>query len=91
MNFIYIWHDGRYRSQVLLSAIPTPGPDLEVTEFTYKNQNVHIKVYISGFQVGHTFPTIPIFPSFFVLLLFPAFFLKMPYYPFFFFVQKCLK
>ena len=42
LDFIYIWHDGRYRSKVLLSAIPTPGPDLEVKvtelEFLYKSQ-----------------------------------------------------
>ena len=29
MNFIYIWHDGRYRFKVLLRAIPTPGLDLQ--------------------------------------------------------------
>ena len=43
MDVIYIWHDGRYRSKVLLSTIPNPGPDLEfkVTdlEFLYKSQN----------------------------------------------------
>ena len=31
MDFIYIWDDDRYRSKVLLSAILTPGPDLEVS------------------------------------------------------------
>ena len=44
MNFIYIWHDGRYRSKVLLSVISTPGPGLEVKvmdfEFSYESQNV---------------------------------------------------
>ena len=25
MDFIHIWHDGRYRSKVFISAIPTPG------------------------------------------------------------------
>ena len=40
MDFIYIWDDDRYRSKVLLSAILTPGPDLEVTdvEFLYITQ-----------------------------------------------------
>ena len=40
MDFIYIWHDGIYRSQVLLSTIPTLGPDLEVKdlEFSYKSK-----------------------------------------------------
>ena len=49
MDFIYIWHDGRYRSKVLLSAIPTPGPDLEVKvkdlEFSYKSQNFCTSLY----------------------------------------------
>ena len=41
MDFIYILHDGKCRSKVLLSAIPITGPDLEVkvTEFLYKSQN----------------------------------------------------
>ena len=30
MDFIYIRHDGRDRSKVLLIAIPNPWPDLEV-------------------------------------------------------------
>ena len=30
MNFIYIWHDGKYTSVVLLRIISTPGCDLEV-------------------------------------------------------------
>ena len=25
MDFIHIWHDGRYRSKVFISNIPTPG------------------------------------------------------------------
>ena len=29
-DFIYIKHDDRYRSNLLLSAIPTPGPDLDL-------------------------------------------------------------
>ena len=30
MDFIHIWHDGRYRSKVFISTIPTPGGDLGV-------------------------------------------------------------
>ena len=44
MEFIYIWHDGRYRSKILPSAVPSLRPDLEVKvtdfEFSYKSQNV---------------------------------------------------
>ena len=40
MNF---WHDGSYRSRILLSKIPIPGCDLEVKvtdlEFSYKSPN----------------------------------------------------
>ena len=25
MDFVHIWHDGRYRSKVFISTIPTPG------------------------------------------------------------------
>ena len=37
MDFIYICQDGRYRSNDLLSAIPTPGLDidLKVTDFGF--------------------------------------------------------
>ena len=28
MDFIHIWHDGRYRSKVFISSIPTPGVTL---------------------------------------------------------------
>ena len=46
MDFIFIWHDGRYRSKVLFSAIPTLGHDLEVKvtyiEFSYRSQYVCI-------------------------------------------------
>ena len=30
MDFIHIWHDGRYRSKIFISTIPTPGSDLGV-------------------------------------------------------------
>ena len=50
MNFIYIWHDGRYMLIVLFREIPTLGCDLEVKvtdlEFSYKNYFL-IKVYIA--------------------------------------------
>ena len=43
MDFIFIWRDVRYRSKVLLSAIPTLGPDLKLKdtdlEFSYKSKN----------------------------------------------------
>ena len=46
LMYMYIWHDGTYRSVVLLSTIPNPGCDLEVKvtdlEFSYKSQNVCI-------------------------------------------------
>ena len=44
MNSIYIRHDGRYRSRVLLSTIPTSECNLDVKvtdlEFSYKSQNI---------------------------------------------------
>ena len=51
MNFMYIWHDGRYRPRVLLSMIPTMGCGLEVKvtdfEFSYKSQNFCIYAYVA--------------------------------------------
>ena len=29
MDFVHIWHDGRYRSKDFISTIPTPGVTLE--------------------------------------------------------------
>ena len=50
MNFMYIWHDGRYRYRVLLSTILTPGCDLEIKvadlEFSYKSKKfLHLSLY----------------------------------------------
>ena len=51
LDFIYIWHDGRYRDEVLLSAITTVGHDLVIKvrdlEFSDKIQNFCNKVYIA--------------------------------------------
>ena len=57
MDIIYIWHDGRYRSKVLLSAIPTPGSDTEikVTEFSYKSQNIHVAELPRPFYEFHVY------------------------------------
>ena len=38
MDFIHIWHDGRYRSKVFISTIPTPGVTLGS-----RSQNFHKK------------------------------------------------
>ena len=49
MNFIYIWHVGRYRFKVLLREILVQGHDLEVKvtdlEFTYKSKTFWINAY----------------------------------------------
>ena len=53
MDFIYIWHAGRYRSEGLLSDILITGPGLEVKvtdlEFLCKSQNCKGIVYIYHF------------------------------------------
>ena len=41
MDFIHIWHDGRYRSKVFISTIPTPGLTLGS-----RSQNFHKKVKV---------------------------------------------
>ena len=50
--YIYVWLDGRYRSKVLLSTIPTPGPGFEVKsmdliEFSCKTKTFCTLVYIT--------------------------------------------
>ena len=52
INFIYIWHDGRYRFIILPNEIAVLGRDLEVkvTEFSYKIQTSCIKLYIAIFS-----------------------------------------
>ena len=52
MDFIYVWCDDRYKSKVLLSTIPIPGPDLEVKvtdlECLYKRLKFfHLNLYNS--------------------------------------------
>ena len=34
MDFVHIWHDGRYRSKVFISTIPTPGVKVTDLEFS---------------------------------------------------------
>ena len=41
MDFIHIWHDGRYRSKVFICTIPTPGVTLGSS-----SQNFHKKVKV---------------------------------------------
>ena len=46
MDFIHIWHDGRYRSKVFISTIPTPGVTLGS-----RSQNFHKKVKVFCVEV----------------------------------------
>ena len=41
MDFVHIWHDGRYRYSVFISTIPTPGVTLGS-----RSQNFHKKVEV---------------------------------------------
>ena len=43
MDFIHIWHDGRYMSKVFISTIPNPGGDLGVK---VTDLNFHKKVEV---------------------------------------------
>ena len=46
MDFIYIWHDGRYRFRVLLREIPVPGHDFKV-----KVTDLEFSKYVEGYIV----------------------------------------
>ena len=47
MDFIHIWHDGRFRSKVFISTIPTPGVTLGSRSRT---KNFHKKVKFFAFK-----------------------------------------
>ena len=55
MDFIHIWHDGRYRSKVFISTIPTPGVTLgsrsRTSNFHKKSQGQSfcVKVYKTSY------------------------------------------
>ena len=36
MDLVHIWHDGRYRSKIFISTIPTPGVALGSRSWTLK-------------------------------------------------------
>ena len=47
MDFIHIWHDGRYRSKVFISTIPNPGGDLgvKVTDLEFSLKKLKFFVF----------------------------------------------
>ena len=53
MDFIHIWHDGRYRSKVFISTIPTPRVTLGS-----RSQNFHKKVRVKVFALKFIRPHI---------------------------------
>ena len=55
MDFIHIWHDGRYRSKVFISTIPTPGVTLGSRSRT---SNFHKKVRVEVFALKFIRPHI---------------------------------
>ena len=54
MDFIHIWHDGRYRSKVFISSIPTPVLTLESRSRTLNfHKKVRVKVFALKFIRSH--------------------------------------
>ena len=45
MEFIHIWHDGRYRSNIFISTIPTPGVTLGSMYFHKKVNFLCLSLY----------------------------------------------
>ena len=51
MDSVHIWHDGRYRSKVFISTIPTPGVtwgqghELRIFIKKSQGQSFYVKVY----------------------------------------------
>ena len=51
MDFVHIWHDGRYRSKVFISTIPTPVVSHRLRIFVKKSQGQSfcVKVYKTSY------------------------------------------
>ena len=55
MDFVHIWHDGRYRSKIFISAIPTPGVTwgqghgLRIFIKKSQGQSLCVKVYKTSY------------------------------------------
>ena len=59
MDFIHIWHDGRYRSKVFISTIPTPGVTLGSRSRTSNfHKKVRVKVFALKFIRPHILKTL---------------------------------
>ena len=59
MDFIHIWHDGRYRSKVFISTIPTPGVTLGSRSRTSTfHKKVRVKVFALKFIRPHILKTL---------------------------------
>ena len=59
MDFIHIWHDGRYRSKVFISTIPTPGVTLGSRSRTLNfHKKVRVKVFALKFIRPHILKTL---------------------------------
>ena len=58
-DFIHIWHDGRYRSKVFISTIPTPGVTLGSRSPTSNfHKKVRVKVFALKFIRPHILKTL---------------------------------
>ena len=59
MDFIHIWHDGRYRPKVFISTIPTPGVTLGSRSRTSNfHKKVSVKVFALKFIRPHILETL---------------------------------
>ena len=59
MDFIHIWHDGRYRPKVFISTIPTPGVTLGSRSRTSNfHKKVRVKVFALKFIRPHILETL---------------------------------
>ena len=59
MDFIHIWHDGRYRSKVFISTISTPGVTLGSRSRTSNfHKKVRVKVFVLKFIRPHILKTL---------------------------------
>ena len=58
MDFIHIWHDGRYRSKVFISTIPTPRVTLGSRSQNFHKKSHRVKVFVLKFIRPHILKTL---------------------------------
>ena len=58
MDLVHIWHDGRYRSKIFISTIPTLGVALGSRSQKFCKKSHRVKVFVLKFIRPHILKTL---------------------------------